>query len=373
MAQELINIGTSPNDGSGDPLRVAFAKINNNFTQLFATGFATYQTTTPDNTANQVILEFPAVLMTQATFQINSSNPNTNDSQNITINAAISNDADTVQWTGHSTIFINNPVTRYDMTLDINSGKYQDILNKFIYPDQQYLTIKYSGKWTHINPKFYGNNGEPHWKALFGTNTILPEVKVNNNNIGDMSILLDIYKQILNIYPELLNNVILKKYNQIIEEHKTLQKTQKEKIGRQTVNYLSDSYQEYYAMYNIKQTYQNHIIHKYQSGYYHLDRFNTYNSMNPSVMFPEIQELDEAGKFRGEVEMLPDEALQHRGMIGHAVENFGRGETPPGELAAKGQPIDVIHRAPPTARHAALSRIAPSSKNLVIIQTPSIV
>ena len=35
MSQEIINIGTLPNDGSGDPLRVAFQKINNNFTQLF--------------------------------------------------------------------------------------------------------------------------------------------------------------------------------------------------------------------------------------------------------------------------------------------------------------------------------------------------
>ena len=32
--QEIINIGTLPNDGEGDPLRVAFAKINNNFSNL---------------------------------------------------------------------------------------------------------------------------------------------------------------------------------------------------------------------------------------------------------------------------------------------------------------------------------------------------
>lgn len=122
MAQELINIGQSPNDGSGDPLRVAFAKINNNFTQLFATGFAVYETTTFDNSTNQTILEFPAVLMTQATFKINSSNPDTNDSQNITIDAAKSNDGNSVQWTGHSTVFINNPVTQYDMTIDNITG-----------------------------------------------------------------------------------------------------------------------------------------------------------------------------------------------------------------------------------------------------------
>lgn len=38
MAQQLINIGTFPNDATGDPARTAFTKINNNFTQLFGTG-----------------------------------------------------------------------------------------------------------------------------------------------------------------------------------------------------------------------------------------------------------------------------------------------------------------------------------------------
>jgi hypothetical protein len=36
MAQEIINVGTLPNDGTGDPLRVAYEKINENFDQLFA-------------------------------------------------------------------------------------------------------------------------------------------------------------------------------------------------------------------------------------------------------------------------------------------------------------------------------------------------
>ncbi len=34
--QQHINIGTSPNDGTGDPLRTAFEKINDNFDELFA-------------------------------------------------------------------------------------------------------------------------------------------------------------------------------------------------------------------------------------------------------------------------------------------------------------------------------------------------
>lgn len=35
MAQQQINIGVLPNDGTGDPLRVAFQKINQNFTEIY--------------------------------------------------------------------------------------------------------------------------------------------------------------------------------------------------------------------------------------------------------------------------------------------------------------------------------------------------
>lgn len=36
MSQQTINIGTKPGDGSGDPLRVSFNKINENFNELYA-------------------------------------------------------------------------------------------------------------------------------------------------------------------------------------------------------------------------------------------------------------------------------------------------------------------------------------------------
>lgn len=36
MAQQTINIGTTANDGTGDPLRTAFDKVNDNFTELYA-------------------------------------------------------------------------------------------------------------------------------------------------------------------------------------------------------------------------------------------------------------------------------------------------------------------------------------------------
>jgi hypothetical protein len=35
MPKQIINLGTIANDGTGDPLRVAFTKINQNFTEVY--------------------------------------------------------------------------------------------------------------------------------------------------------------------------------------------------------------------------------------------------------------------------------------------------------------------------------------------------
>ena len=54
MAQQTINIGSSSNDGTGDPLRTAFNKINENFTELYGTSAFGQQVTISGNsiTAN---------------------------------------------------------------------------------------------------------------------------------------------------------------------------------------------------------------------------------------------------------------------------------------------------------------------------------
>jgi len=45
MAQQTIRIGSAPNDKTGDPLRTAFAKVNANFTELYAGGASESQLT----------------------------------------------------------------------------------------------------------------------------------------------------------------------------------------------------------------------------------------------------------------------------------------------------------------------------------------
>ena len=36
MTQQIIGVGTSPNDGLGNPIRTAFIKTNSNFSELYA-------------------------------------------------------------------------------------------------------------------------------------------------------------------------------------------------------------------------------------------------------------------------------------------------------------------------------------------------
>jgi len=61
MARQTINIGTNANDGTGDPLRTAFDKINDNFTELYGDGDASTileQDTAPKLSANLDVNNF---------------------------------------------------------------------------------------------------------------------------------------------------------------------------------------------------------------------------------------------------------------------------------------------------------------------------
>ena len=55
MAKQIINIGATPNDGTGDPLRDSFDKTNDNFDELYALipqyEYLTANYTLPDSTS----------------------------------------------------------------------------------------------------------------------------------------------------------------------------------------------------------------------------------------------------------------------------------------------------------------------------------
>ena len=151
--QEIINIGTSPNDGQGDPLRTAFAKINNNFTSLFNTTFSTSTAYSLGNTANQVIYTAPVETFTQAMLQIRSSNPLTSDSQDITLSAQITNDNASVRFTGYGTTINGNSITGYDM--DVFNSNVRVLVNPI---GNSTLLHFISSQVTFIGPDIPGLN-----------------------------------------------------------------------------------------------------------------------------------------------------------------------------------------------------------------------
>ena len=143
--QEYINVGATPNDGQGDPLRVAFEKINNNFSNLFYVGTVTSTVYSVGNTPGQVIFETAANAFTQASFQVRSSDTGTPDSQEITITAQISNDGANVKYTGYGTTFFGNALTRYSM--DVFDGNVRLMVDPVV---NEVLLHFISGQVTYI-------------------------------------------------------------------------------------------------------------------------------------------------------------------------------------------------------------------------------
>ena len=118
--QEIVIIGALPNDGQGDPLRVAFGKINNNFANLFSTAVSTGTTYTVGNVANQVIYTTTANTFTLGQFAIKSADPGTIDQQNVDLFSQISSNSANIKFSATGSTGWGNALGQYDM--DIDSG-----------------------------------------------------------------------------------------------------------------------------------------------------------------------------------------------------------------------------------------------------------
>lgn len=69
MAKQTIGIGSAPNDGLGDPIRTAFTKCNDNFTELYSPviqSVASSATVTPTFLNDQVNITAQAAGLTLA-------------------------------------------------------------------------------------------------------------------------------------------------------------------------------------------------------------------------------------------------------------------------------------------------------------------
>jgi uncharacterized membrane protein len=57
LARQTINIGTTPNDGTGDPIRDAFDKTNQNFVELYSAPVSNTSLTVGNSTVNSFLTE----------------------------------------------------------------------------------------------------------------------------------------------------------------------------------------------------------------------------------------------------------------------------------------------------------------------------
>ena len=117
MSIEYVNIGQTPNDGEGDPLRVAFTKINNNFLYTQQTSTNITESITLNDDPGQVIFNYPVDAFTQGQFQIKSYNQDNNDSQDVLLSVQVLNDLSNVKFTGYGTTFNGSALTSYDMNV----------------------------------------------------------------------------------------------------------------------------------------------------------------------------------------------------------------------------------------------------------------
>lgn len=146
--QEIINIGTLPNDGEGDPLRVAFAKINNNFSNLFPTAINTSSSYTTGDTAGQLIFETDANTFTIAQLYVYAADPTGNSSQSLQLNAQINQDLDDAKFSAVGLSVFGNALSTYSM--QVADGNVQLLAN----PLQDTTIFHFIGSsviWTGAN------------------------------------------------------------------------------------------------------------------------------------------------------------------------------------------------------------------------------
>jgi hypothetical protein len=130
MTRQIINIGDLPNDGTGDPLRVAYDKINQNFENLFDTTTNVTTTEIVTSDPNQIVFETPIIGFSQATFLVRTINTANSDAQFVKLNAILSMTG--ITFVGSNTMFSGGALNTYDMDVDIASGNIRLLVTPLI-------------------------------------------------------------------------------------------------------------------------------------------------------------------------------------------------------------------------------------------------
>ena len=167
-----------------------------------------------------------------------------------------------------------------DILRDVSKGKMKFLLeHRFVWPEQQYLTLRYSGKWTSVNPRFFGLQGYPDWTVLFGLQyggdkPFILQSKIDINcriQYRDYHIFHEIYRKILKQNPELKESKVLadanemnkyfpeiaslkrfEKYHVDPEFISKIYRLDKNKISKENLDFYHTHYNRFYIPHNVE-------------------------------------------------------------------------------------------------------------------------
>jgi hypothetical protein len=192
---------------------------------------------------------------------------------------------------GGGLMLLEPKVGEFDEILkDVSRGRMRFLLeNKFVWPEQQYLTARYSGRWTSINPVFFGLQGYPDWSVLFGLQyggdkPFMLDSKFDINTriqYRDYQLFHAYYQRILKNNPSFENSKSLQECNKMTKYFKInneLKRTELQHISKDLIA----------KMYNIDKKY----ISDNNIDFYHTQSNRFYIPQNIKPLFDNIDEYD---------------------------------------------------------------------------------
>jgi alpha-N-acetylglucosamine transferase len=174
--------------------------------------------------------------------------------------------------------------------------------NKLIWPEQQYLTLRYSGQWTNINPRFFGLQGYPHWKILYGLQyggdkpfSLSSKADIKTRiQYPDFVLWHQFYYDIIEQHPELLDSNVLKDANEMNKFFHSSIKLQNKTLTRlenHLPKELTNKHINKQIISRIFKVPENEVFDS-QLKYYHIERDIDYGNTNLKPMWDDIQEYD---------------------------------------------------------------------------------
>lgn len=195
----------------------------------------------------------------------------------------------------------------FDEILTKVKGEDKKMCGQFLWPEQQYLTAFYSGKWHAISLLYFGFGSYPSYKVLYGSqyagakpNMIHYKIPIEEGTkYEDFQLWHKYWKEMLEEHPEFKTNNTLSEVNKIhayyftpIKFHETvkgfLQKdyTKNKKKHFEKIEDIIPTRDKIKMIFNM----DDNNIHENQIKYYHLNKDIDYRPMHLRPMFDNIND-----------------------------------------------------------------------------------